>query len=860
MITEHVHSITTGGAAPVATSLPTIDGAAARGHAVAVARRVPWPDLFGLAGVLLVTALLAWHRLWLENGLGYLDISTFYMPWYAHLGESIRALDIPGWNPYQFSGTPFAGDPQSGWWYFPAMVFFTIFDPVRAYEAYIVFHMAFAGICCYLLGRRYGFGVLPSLAAGVIYQSGPFVSHISCCLIHIQLGAWMPAALLSVEQVVRSRDFRSRALGWVATGFCMSQMMAGWPGQGMYNGILVTGGYLAWRLVMTRQNGALDWRDRLIRLASDSAGVLSMALLWGAAGLLPRMDIISRTNVAWGQYEGYETDKYSAGWSFRQLIDYLWTDNNGYQSLLFYIGAPVIVLAFAGAVLAWHKSWARFFVALTVLTSILTLHRTPVHELLFAILPRFEELHSHVPSRILAVQWLGPTMLAAAAIHELMQAPSRRSVVRAAIVGLLGWTIGAGIVTSAGWPISPLTVSCAVLTVGVVLLFTTVNTPPADRTGRFVPRAQALLAGLLILLILTDPAGGRLITTLRTGQTMSEVIRIPTGPVPREVAALNDATTDPDGAGEFLQSIIDSGDYVRFFGYDDVLQEGGDGYLTTYREYFADPTALAILVNARAMRLHISDVQGYNPVQLKNYVLYLTDLNGEVQNYHDAQILPGGITSPLLDILNAKYIIIPNSAVTGRPRADVMTLLATYPEVFSNDDVRVLMNPDAMPRAWIVHDVVEAGSEETAAMLESESFDPATTVILPDGSDAVVTTQPAAGANDSATITNYENDAIDLTVHAASDGMLVLSETFEQGWHATVDGEKVPVVEAYGVARAIPIPAGDHTVALTYDPWSLRIGFYLSLMGAAISLIVVAAFVIDRIRRTRRPEFAERGI
>ncbi len=823
-------------------------------------QRIPWPDIFGLAGVLLVTALLAWHRLWLENGLGYLDISTFYMPWYAHLGEAIRSFDIPGWNPYQFSGTPFAGDPQSGWWYFPAMGIFAIFSPVRAYEAYIIFHLAFAGVCCYALGRRFGFGVIPSLAAGVIYQSGPFVSHISCCLIHIQLGAWIPAALLSVEQVVRSRDIRGRALGWVATGFCMSQMMAGWPGQGMYNGCLVTGGYLAWRLIMTRQNGALGWRDRFVRLVGDSAGVLSMALLWGAAGLLPRIDIISRTNVAWGQYEGYETDKYSAGWSFRQLIDYLWTDNHGYQSLLFYFGAPVIVLAFIGLVLGWRQSWVKFFAALTVLTSILTLHRTVIHEVLFLILPRFEELHSHVPSRITAVQWIGPTMLAATAIHELMQAPTRRVVIRAAIVGLIGWVIGAGVVLAAGWQISALTMICALLTVVVVLLFATVSTPPGDLTTRFVPRAQAVLAGMLILLILADPSGGRLISTLRSGQTMSEVIRIPTGPVSRDVAELNDATTDPGGAGEFLQQILASGDYVRFFGYDDVMQQGGDGYLTTYREHFADPDALAILVNARAMRLHVYDIQGYNPVQLKNYVLYLTDLNGEVQNYHDAQILPGGITSPLLNILNARYIIIPNSAVTGRPRSDVLTLLATYPEVFRNDEVRVLENTDAMPRAWVVHDVVQADPDATAAMLESADFDPATTVILAQGSEPVATSPLPEGATDTATITNYEDDTINLTVNTASDGMLVLSETFEQGWHATVDGEKVPVVEAYGVARAIAIPAGEHTVTLTYDPWSLRIGFYLSLIGAAISLVVIGAFVFDRVRNGARQELAVRDV
>jgi len=116
LTTRSLPTLAAGTSQPALSLNPAIDRVAAQERASTVARRIPAPDLFGIAGVLLVTGLLAWHRLYLENGLGYLDVSTFYMPWYAHLGESIRAFDIPGWNPFQFSGTPFAGDPQSGWW------------------------------------------------------------------------------------------------------------------------------------------------------------------------------------------------------------------------------------------------------------------------------------------------------------------------------------------------------------------------------------------------------------------------------------------------------------------------------------------------------------------------------------------------------------------------------------------------------------------------------------------------------------------------------------------------------------------------------------------------------------------------
>ncbi|MDQ2682682.1 MAG: YfhO family protein [Chloroflexota bacterium] len=818
---------------------------AARARYGALTDRRWFPDLVGVLAVLAVTGVLSWHRLALENGLGYLDIPTFYLPWYAHLGEAIRALDIPGWNPYQFSGTPFAGDPQSGWWYFPAMFFFTVLDPVPAYQAFLIFHLALAGLGTYWLCRIWGMAIVPSLLGGAAYQSGPFVSHVSCCLIHVQLATWIPLALVGVEQIVRSAHLNRRAMGWLITGFSMSQMIAGWPGQGMYNGCLLVGGYLAFRLLLSHEVGALGFRDRVVRLAGDSAGVLGFALLWAAAGILPRIDIVSRTNVAWGEYDGFGANRYSDGWSVSRLLDVLLSDNNGYQSLLFYLGAPVIVLAVAGIVLAWRKPWVQFMTVVTVLSSIMALHPNIVHKIVF-LLPRYEELHSHVPSRVLAVQWIGPVVLVAAATDALLRSPSRRDIVRAAVIGFALWSAGALWLWRLNWEVKwPSTVGAVMATL-LIGLFAITTTPPRERYGRFVPRAQALLAILLLLVVVADPAGRRLVTTLRTGETMSEVIQIPTGPVPRAAIEVNAASTDPGGAGEFLQSRRDAGEYFRFFGYENVLQLGGEGYLTTYREHFADPVGQAILINARAMRLHLNDIQGYNPVQLQNYVNYLTALNGQVQNYHDAQILPGGLTSPLLNILNARYVVIPADAAGSRPREDVLTLLANYPEVFRTDTVRVLENPNAMPRVWLAHEVVTMRHEEILGYIAAPGFDPSRTVVLETGAGVFSTGQPPNPGAESVEIVSYSDDTIVLQVEAAANGMVVLSETYEKGWHATVDGEAVDVEEAYGIIRAVPVSAGSHRIVLTYDPWSLRIGFYLSLGAAALSLVVIAWFALRK--------------
>ena len=128
----------------------------------------------------------------------------------------------------------------------------------------------------------------------------------------------------------------------------------------------------------------------------------------------------------------------------------------------------------------------------------------------------------------------------------------------------------------------------------------------------------------------------------------------------------------------------------------------------------------------------------------------------KVSDENFRQILPGGLNSPLLNVLNARYIIIPNEAVGQRPRADIMLLIASYPEVFRNDTVRVLENPNAMPRAWITHRVVQAQPELAAAMIEGPAFDPAETVILSPSAGTVAATQPMNPGAESVQIVEYE--------------------------------------------------------------------------------------------------------
>src|SRR6185503_10357536 len=107
-------------------------------------------DAIGIGTVLAVTLVAAGDLLAGGTLVGQ-DAATQFYPWYGYLGEQLRHGELPGWNPFQFAGAPFAADPQSGWTYLPAMILFTLLPLALAVPAFLTFHLALAGFGTYAL-------------------------------------------------------------------------------------------------------------------------------------------------------------------------------------------------------------------------------------------------------------------------------------------------------------------------------------------------------------------------------------------------------------------------------------------------------------------------------------------------------------------------------------------------------------------------------------------------------------------------------------------------------------------------------------------------------------------------------------
>lgn len=94
-------------------------------------------------------------------------------------------------------------------------------------------------------------------------------------------------------------------------------------------------------------------------------------------------------------------------------------------------------------------------------------------------------------------------------------------------------------------------------------------------------------------------------------------------------------------------------------------------------------------------------------------------------------------------------------------------------------------------------------------------------------------------------LTAYENGRITATFNAAQDETLVISQPYEDGWTATVNGKPVEVQAAYDGLMGIPVQTGDNVIELHYLTPGL-------VPGTVVGIASVTLFAVWRIAARRR--------
>ncbi len=187
---------------------------------------------------------------------------------------------------------------------------------------------------------------------------------------------------------------------------------------------------------------------------------------------------------------------------------------------------------------------------------------------------------------------------------------------------------------------------------------------------------------------------------------------------------------------------------------------------------------------------------------------------------------------------------------TGKsfPLSPVMGDLANperWRHVEDRGEISVYENLRAMPRAWLVSEVVSAKSEEVLQMIQSSR--------LPEGrifnpSQTALVEEPlsfqAKDRDDRATaqVVHLSNTQIEIHTTSGSPSFLVMSDVYYPGWNATMDGHPTHIFQTNYVLRGVMVPAGGHVVRFEFKPKS----FYLGAGISALSLLFLMVFLSYR--------------
>ncbi len=807
-------------------------------------------DIIAVGVLLMLTGLVAWNRMAFDAWLLRYDVYTQFLPWYHHLGEHVRAGDVPGWNPHLFSGTPFAGHPLTGWMYLPAMLAFALFPVLIGFKVMVLLQLVLAALSTYALGRVLGMGPIAALVAAVAFTFGPFVEwNTYTSLQFAQFAAWIPLALLGVELAVRAPHWHARLVPWCIAAVATSQMLAGWVGEGWIYTALLIGSWAGYRGLLSQSWPGVGFVARLrLAVLSGTATLVGGAAL-GAAAVLPRLAVNAQPSLAGGNYSelgdaGILNPPWEASYLATQVLGF----GDGYHFRAAGFGAAVVVLMLLAVLFAGARFAVPFFAGLTVVSLVLTLDATPLHDL-FYLIPRYEDLHEHDPWRVVALASVGPAMLSGAGVEMVGRLRGSYRLLPLVMLPLVIVTVVAVALDEvqgvAGW--APLTAAAAVTAIAMVVI----DLPPDGGLRpslRWLPRAMLALAVVVVFLVPT----GLELTGSWLGWPDDPRWENRWNPESAEMQALDREvrTEVPGGAGRFLEERLAEAGPFRYLGYGGVGHPEGGWTSRSYMDRRFDPFVQAILVNGRPMFLDLYEIQGYDPIQLTRYVAFIAAVNGKGQDYHTAFVSDEGVDSPLLDLLDVQYVLVDATLPPNRP--DVQAIAESREIVFRTDFVTVYRRQADLPHAWIVHDVRQIDRGEALPLLVDGAVDPYRTALVEGTVPELESVE--APADDHAEVIRYDPDVIEIATRTDASGFLVVSEIYADGWHASVDGEPVEIVPTHHALRGVPIPAGESVVEMRYEPMSLQVGLWISGGSALLVAVAIGAVAWQCFRRSRSIE------
>ncbi|MDQ1508304.1 MAG: hypothetical protein QOG50_148, partial [Actinomycetota bacterium] len=726
----------------------------------------------------------------------YGDVNDLHVPMYTSVWRTIRAGHWPWWTQNVFGGHSMVGAAQYAVFY-PFNAVFGFLDPPTAYRWWMLGHIWLAAAGAFAWSWHRWRSRSGAIVSGVAYALNGFaVLH----LVHasfLAAVAWLPFAFLGIDLVSERWSWPRAAL--VAMPIALIAFL-GHP-QLVW---MATAGCALYSVAL------LLTRGRTLAATGRVAGAIACGLGIGAIQLLPLL-AFSRTSIRpalsmSASFEHSVTPHHLLLFGFPYLfggashgtsLAAKWTGGDLQQEVGNYFGITILAAAVVGVVVQRRNRVVQAFVAMTLAAVLFAMGRsTPFGRLAYFVVPGAKEFRSW--GRTLWLANLAVSMLAGLGVRELLRAPQRvgsRIALGAA---------GLGVFVTALPHIGALR--------GVLA------TGSAGTIARWSPVTMLLaLAGAVGLAAIHRRAGMVAILVVCALDMVSFANAAPWYSASMSKAgvhALYDASPPPFGTTYNASGGIDR--WVS------------DSYI----------------FRSLSLAKNLYGINGYDPLLQKDWAETAGDWRYDGNPTRASLWEPGWSA----DVLRVTTLVLTNDAF---PPDHSWRRDGAVPGI---DFTRWIRTP-RLAESYLVGAV----DLRTLPQIRSELTDPYANLRASAYVERRTTAMAALGRPGSAG-TVESADLLGsgrIVVNARRDALLVVSQDWERGWHATVDGKSVPVLRTDGLVIGLTVPRGRHVVRIAFTPPGLRLGALVALL-ATLALFLAAPLrsLARRVvsgRRRRRP-------
>ncbi len=716
----------------------------------------------------------------------YFDVVRELYPWKTLVVRELKSGHVPLWNPYNFAGGPLMANYQSQVWYPLSFVYLVLPQPI-AWTVLIILQILLGLIFTYLFAHVIGLSTAASILAAVLFNLSSFstVWLEFNTVWHTML--WIPLILYIFERRLKNVLPYWRLL---FVGALLSSMTAGHP-QDFINSLLFVGIYMLARLVYLSEKTIKEKKT----IALELLGLTGITMLIGGVQLLPTVQLFAASARVPHDVGFIVHNMLIQAWQLPIAIiadffgnpatrTYVLEDTYINKSLsIGTVGFLLVVISF------WSKKTyhMKFFALIAMLLLLLTTNN-PISQLFYQFpLPL---LSTGTPTRNLFIYIFSISMLAAIGYDALKH---RMTITKPLfLIGLLFLGIFALYISKP-----------------TLLYPFTLITAAAMKKSFIIATVLAILTTLNIVV-------SKKIPLIRIGIIVLATVELFWGFSKFNTFVPTSYVFPPSNIFTYLQ---EHAGINRFWGYGTARVEAN--FATQYGIYSPDGT------DPLNLKWYNSLVQSSKDGVIHQEFTRSTRSDANIQpGYGEVDLPENSFRLRILDTLGVRYIL----DRVENPKNDQTFSPIRFKPVWHENDWTIYENLLAAPRYFLTSDIQYYETDkEFEKLFFHPTFDPKSTILL--AKDTQTPKIEKAISAGTAELLSYTPNQLQLKTTTTTAQMLFLSDTYDKGWKADIDGKQADILKADYAFRAIFVPSGTHTVTMIYRPDAFIYGVVASSAG-----------------------------